>query len=373
MSLGKGVSLVVSILGDTKGLEKSLGSAGGEVKGFGGDLLGIAGKATLVGGAVIAAGAAIGAMTKAAADDRDEQAKLAKVMDSVGELTDENTQKVNDAIAAGQDKAFSDTEQRNALQDLLTATMSAQASTELLAHAQDIARLSGVDLETAAKAVAKAHAGNDAALVKLIPGLYKGENAMETLANASEMAAGQADLYAKSADGMNARAGDAFGELSETIGEVFLPVLDAVLPIVIQMIKLFGQLIKAVLPLLVPILKLVGSYLTIVGNVLSTVVGWLIKLVTWLTNAIKTIGDFLAKINPFKDIHLPSLPFTASAGGRSVSGLQAGTLAAGGSSGGGITFNIYGDPSIIEARVTKALRDYKRRNGTEAVFSMDRF
>lgn len=370
--LGKGVGLVVSILGDTKGLEKALGSAGVDVKGFGGDLLGVAGKATLVGGAVIAAGAAIGAMTMAAADDRAEQQKLAKVMGSVGELTDANTQKVNDAIAAGQDKAFSDTEQRNALQDLFTATMNTQASTELLAHAQDIARLSGVDLETAAKAVAKAHAGNDAALVKLIPGLMKGETAMQTLANASEMAAGQADLYAKSADGMNARAGDAFSELSETIGEVFLPVLDAVLPIVIQLIKLFGQLISAVLPFLVPILKLIGAQLTIMGNVLSVVVGWIIKLVNWLSNAIKVLGDFLAKINPFKDIKLPSLPFTASAGGRSVSGLQAGARSVGGGGGGGITFNIYGDPAIIEATVTKALRDYKRRNGADAVFTLGR-
>lgn len=370
MSLGRGVALVVSIVGDTKGLEKSLGSAGSEVKGFGGDVLGTVGKLTVVGGVALAAGAAIGAMAKAAADDRAEQNKLTAAIEAAGAATAQTTAQVDAAIAAGQEKAFSDSETREGLQSLVTATKDVGTATTLLSQAQDIARLANVDLATASDAVAKAYAGQDGKLQKLIPGMEKGATGMDTIANATKLAAGQADIYAKSADGMNARAGDAFGELTETIGEVFLPVLDAVLPIVIQMIKLFGQLIKAVLPLLVPILKAVGTALTIVGNVLSTVVGWLIKLIDWLSRAIGMIGDFLAKINPFNNIKLPSLPFSAGAG---VSGLQAGTQAAGTSSGGGVTFNIIGDPSVIEARVTKALRDYKRRNGTEAVFSLDRF
>jgi hypothetical protein len=127
-----------------------------------------------------------------------------------------------------------------------------------------------------------------------------------------------------------------------------------------------------VLPLIIPILKLIGSALGIVSNALSIVIDWLVKLINWISKAIGMLGEFLEKINPFSGIKLPSLPFSAGTG---VSGLQAGTLAStgGGGSGGGITFNIYGDPSVIEARVTKALRDYKRRNGTEAVFSLDRF
>jgi hypothetical protein len=370
--LGRGVALVVSIIGDTKGLEKSLGAAGGEVKGFGGDALAAAAKVTVIAGVALAGAAAIGAMTKAAADDRSEQQKLQKAIEQAGAATAETTAQVDAAIAAGQEKAFTDSETRAGLQSLVTATKDVGVATSLLADAQNLARFAGVDLATASDAVAKAYAGNDKALRSLVPGLEKGATAQDTLANASKAAAGQADIFAQSADGMNARAGDAFSELSEVIGEVFLPVLDAILPIVIQIIKLFGQLIKAVLPLLIPILKAVGAALTVVGNVLSVVIGWLIKLIDWLAKAIGMIGDFLAKINPFNNIKLPSLPFSASAAS-GVSGLQAGTQAVGGSSGGGITFNIYGDPSVIEARVTKALRDYKRRNGTEAVFSLDRF
>jgi hypothetical protein len=372
MSLGRGVALVVSIVGDTKGLEKSLGSAGGDVKGFGDGVLGAAAKVTVVAGVALAGAAAIGAMTKAAADDRAEQEKLSAAIRAAGAETANTTAQVEAAIAAGQDKAFSDSETRDGLQSLVTATKDVGVATDLMTQAQDIARLANVDLATASDAVAKAYAGQDGKLQKLIPGMEKGATGLDTIANASKLAAGQADLYAKSADGMNARAGDAFGELSETIGEVFLPVLDAVLPIVIQMIKLFGQLIKAVLPLLVPILKAVGAALTVVGNILSKIIGFLIQLINWISKVIGKLGEFLAKINPFQGIKLPSLPFSAS--GQSVSGLQAGTQAAntGSSSGGGVQINIYGDPAVIEARVMKALRDYTRRNGAGSVFAPGR-
>ena len=371
MSLGKGVALVVNIVGNTKGLEKSLGSAGGEVSDFGGSVLGTAGKLTIIGGVAIAATAAIASMTKAAADDRAEQQKLEAAITAAGAATAQSTAQVEAAIAAGQDRAFTDSETREGLQSLVTATKDVGTATALMAQAQDIARFAGVDLATASDAVAKAYAGQDGKLMKLVPGMEKGATAMDTLGNASKLAAGQADIYAKSADGMNARAGDAFGELSETIGEVFLPVLDAVLPIVIQMIKLFGQLIKAVLPLLVPILKVVGQVLAKMGEMLAVVVGWIIKLVNWLTTAIGKLGDFIGSLNPLNGLSLPSLPFLNSTSA-AVGGLSAGTQAVG-SSGGGVTFNIYGDPSVIEAKVTKALRDYKRRNGVGSIFSLERF
>jgi len=370
--LGKGVALVVSILGDTKGLEKSLGSAGGEVKDFGSSALGTAAKVSVVAGAALAAGAAIYGMAKAAASDRAEQQKLEAAITAAGAATAESTAQVEAAIAAGQERAFSDSETREGLQSLVTATGDVTTATALLQQAQDLARFAGVDLASASDAVAKAHAGQDGALRKLVPGLEKGATASDTLAAASKMAAGQADLYAKSAEGMEAKAGDAFGELTETIGEVFLPVLDAVLPIVIQMIKLFGQLVKAVLPLLIPILNAVGKALTIVANILSTVVGWLIKFIEWVTKAIGQIGDFLSSVNPLKDFKLPFGIGGPSGQSQSVS---ANTRAVGGSSSnaGGVQINIYGDPSVIEAKVTKALRDYARRNGKGSLTALGSF
>jgi hypothetical protein len=365
-----GIALLVEVIGDTSKLVKSLDESGTEVKGFGGISLQTAAKVSVVAGAAVAAGTAIYGMAKAAGEDRAEQQKLAAAIDAAGASTANTTAQVEAAIAAGQDKAFTDTETREALTSLVTATKDVGAATTLLSDAQNIARFAGVDLATAADAVAKAQAGQDGALRKLMPGLKKGADVTETLAEASELAAGQADLYANSAEGMEAKAGDAFGELSETIGEVFLPVLDAVLPIVIQMIKLFGQLISAVLPLLVPILTAVGKALTIVGNVLSVVVGWLIKLIQWLTNAIGKIGQFLDSINPLKNFKLPSLPFLSSS---SAYATGAETRGLGGfAGGGGVTINIYGDPAVIEAKVIRALRGYAARNGINAVFSPGR-
>jgi phage-related protein len=110
-----------------------------------------------------------------------------------------------------------------------------------MAAAQDIARLSGVSLETASAAVAKAHEGNGAALAKLIPGLDKGANAQETLANATALAAGQADAYAASAPGQMAIVGDSFGELGEEVGSVFLPILKDLIGIVSSVTKVLQE------------------------------------------------------------------------------------------------------------------------------------
>ena len=84
---------------------------------------------------------------------------------------------------------------------------------------------------TAADAVAKAHAGQDGALRKLMPGLEKGATAADTLAAATAGAAGQADKYADSAQGLQERGADAFSEVGETIGSVFLPVIKELLPV----------------------------------------------------------------------------------------------------------------------------------------------
>ena len=362
------LALVVEILGDASKLSSSLEGAKSEVGGLGSMLGGSAVKIAAVAGvAGIAAGAII-SMTEAAAADRDEQNKLTAAIAAATGSTADYTAEVDAAIAAGQDRAFTDSETRDALQSLVTATGDVTTATGLLTQTQDIARLAGVDLASAADAVAKAHVGQDGPLRKLIPGLEKGATATETLAAATKLAAGQADTYATSSAGMGARASDAFGEVAETIGEVFLPILDALLPIVLQLLRLLAQLVKAVLPFLVPILKLVGAALTVVGNVLSVVVGWIIKLVKWLGDAIGMLGKFLDSINPLKGISLPSLPFlsassSTAAAGRAGTGRAASRGAPAGV--GGATVNVYttGDSIDAELAVTRALRRVTRLNG----------
>ena len=359
MSL-KGVSLVISIVGDIAGLDKSLGQAGDQIKGIGGISLKTAAQVSVVAGAAVVAGEAIWSMAEAADADRTEQQKLERAIEAAGAATATSTAQVEAAIVAGQDKAFTDSQTRDALQSLVTATGDVTTATGLLSSAQDIARFAGVDLATAADAVAKAQAGQDGPLRKLIPGLEKGATATDTLAAATAAAAGQADIYANSAEGMKARAGDSFSELSETIGQVFLPILDAIVPAIIPIIKAIGQLVSSLLPAVIPLVKLLAFAFKTVAEVLATVVGWLVKLVQWIGNllgplskALDGLGNLPFGIGKMLDGVALAAPPSTSRSGSPVSG--------------GITFNIYGDPSVIEARVIKALQTYTRRNGFSAV------
>ena len=354
------IGLVVEILGDASKLAGTLDETGKKAGGLQGALGGSAVKiAAIAGVAGIAAGALIG-MTEAAAADRDEANKLEAAIAAAGAATETSNAQVEEAIRLGQEKAFSDSETRDAMQSLVTATGDVGLATTELSKAQDIARLAGVDLATAADAVAKAHAGQDGPLAKLIPGLVKGADATETLANATGMAAGQADLYAKSSEGMQKRAGDSLGELGETIGEVFLPVLDAIIPALLPILQAFGTLIKSLLPVLIPLIKVLASALGIAANVLVTLVGW-------LADAAGAVGRFLDSINPLKNISLPSLPFLSSSPAAAGSSAGVGRSASSRSSGASLapTINVYttGDGIEAEQAVVRALRRVTRLNG----------
>jgi hypothetical protein len=358
------MAIVVEVKGDTKNLDNALGKSADSVKGFGGSLGGVVPVAALATAGIAAAGVAAIGLANAAAEDRAEQQKLEQAIRAAGAAHGDYALQVDAAIAAGQELAFTDSETRVAMQNLVTATGDVTKATELMGLAQDVARLSGVSLEDASKAVAKAQAGQDGALRKLIPGLEKGKSATDTLASASKLAAGQADLYAKSSEGMATKGMDAFSEIGETIGSAFLPILDEVLPALIPVIKAFGTLIEAILPVIIPLIKVLASVLGFVANALSTVVNWLSSLIRWLSNAAAAVGRFLDSINPLKGISLPSLPFLSSApAGASASAASRGAMrSSGAAGGGGITINIVGDPAIIERTVIRALRQYGRRN-----------
>jgi hypothetical protein len=359
------VGLVVEIIGDASKLAGGLGDAQSKVGGFGGSFASSALKVAAFAGAAGIALNVIADLTTAAADDQAEQAKLEAAYAASGAAVGDWQSTMNSAIQTAQDKAFTDTQARDALQSLVTATGDAQAANELLGPAMDIARFAGVDLATAADAVAKANAGQDGALRKLLPGLEKGATASDTLAAATAKAAGQADVYANSAAGMQEQGSNAFSELTETIGSIFLPVLQEILPVLIPILKQFAQLVSAVLPLITPLIKILAKELSVMVTILSTIVGWLIKLVTWLTNAAGKVGDFLASINPFKDIKLPSLPFLNStmtvSGAATGRGVGASPMV---SSAAAPTINVFttGDGIEAEQAIMRALRRTTRLN-----------
>jgi hypothetical protein len=365
MGLGRGVALVVSIIGDTSGLKSALGDAGKDVKGFGGISLATAAKVTVVGGAVAVAAEALWGLASAASADRTEQQKLEQAIRAAGAATADSTAQVEAAIAAGQARAFTDSETRAGLQSLVTATGDVQKATELLATAQDIARFANVDLATASDAVAKAYAGNDKALRTLIPGMEKGATAVDTIANAHKFAAGQADIYADSAEGMSKRAGDKLGELGETIGEALLPVMDALWPLFETLIDLLAELITAVLPVIKPLLAAVGEAFKILAGFIRGAVDAVKSLIQWVEDLLRPLGealDMLADLNPFA-ANTTKRVFHFSGGA---------TGAANPALGGPVVFNIYGDPATIESTVVRALDNYTRRNGLAPLVGLER-
>jgi hypothetical protein len=359
-----GVGLTVDIKGDTSNLDAALGKSEGGVKGFGGAIGALAGPVGIATAGIGVAAAAVIGLTAAAAEDRDEQLKLEQAVKTSGAAHGDWAKQVDDAITAGQDLAFTDSETRAGLEHLVTATGDMTQANQLLTLSQDVARKAGVSLEDASKAVAKAHAGQDGALRKLLPGMAKGATSAETLANATKLAKGQADLYSKSAAGMGAKSSDAFAEIGETIGSAFLPIMDEVLPALLPVVKQLGQLVSTVLPLIIPLIKILAKALGLVASVLGTLVGWLVKLVTWLVKAAQKVGAFLDKINPLKGFKLPSLPFLSSAPAPPASGSRAGRAGPAALAGGvSITINGALDPEAVARQIRRVLAGHAARQG----------
>jgi phage-related protein len=218
---GGSAILAIKIIADASGAIKELGETSKATEDFEKGIKGLAVPAAGVAGA-------LGAMTIAAAEDARQQAALKRVYANATGTTDDYSSAIDSAVKAGEAKAFTDNEIRAALVPLITATGDAEEANKLLGPALDIARLAGVDAETAASALAKAHEGQAASLGRLLPGLDKGASASDTISNATKLAAGAAADYAASGPGQIAMVGVAYGELGDAIGTLFLPVLSEV-------------------------------------------------------------------------------------------------------------------------------------------------
>lgn len=369
--------LTVLLQADTKDLEAGLAKASGGFEVFGQKVSG----GMMLAGAGVAAGAAvaIGAIadwTTAAAEDRAEQDKLIAAYGRLGVSQDAATESINAAIDAGAAKAFSDSEVRAGLDSLIIATGNADEANHLLAVSQDVARAAGVSLEVASAAVAKAHAGQDAALRKLFPGMEKQASAADTITEATRLSTGAADEYAKSAEGMGKQGSDAFGELTESIGQVFLPIMEAVVPALLPVIQLLAELIKELLPLLKPVIDIAVGGLKLFIEALTTVLGWIKQVI----DAVRSVIDWISKMVDIARGAVSAVqgaidavnPFAVSTGGvpaMAELGAQAfGSRAVAGGGGGGTNVTVQvmsADPE----QVVRAIRRWSRVNGGSGPFT----
>lgn len=371
------IPLVVSITGDTRGLEKSLDSAGGSAQTFGqrfnaGAILKVA---AFAGVATIAVDGLL-QLGKAAADDAREAASLELAIRNAGAATGDWSVQVDNAIARGQELAFTDTQIREAMTTLVAATGSVTEATGGLALAQDLARLKGIDLATAADAVAKAEGGSATSLAKLLKLSTEGKDATDILAEAQRLAAGQAELYGDSQAGAADRAGIKLAELGEKVGTLVLPVLEFLTDALEWLVDLIDSIATEHGPAFNRGVAKVGDAIAAFFRGVDKVRGfidWFIGRIRAAIDAVADLIDKLADLNPFAEKVTKNIGrFNGGTGGPGAGGEWPGGLgpgATGGSAGSidnrTVTITLVSnDPDAM----VRALARWAGRNGGAAAF-----
>ncbi|MGI9116386.1 MAG: hypothetical protein ACR2JV_01965 [Gaiellales bacterium] len=188
--------------------------------------------------ALAALGAAAISCARAAAEDEAAQVKLAGVLKRTAGATNESVAAAEDyisklALATG----VADDELRPALAKLATATGDVKKAQEGLAIALDVSAATGKTTDQVSKALAKAYAGNGAALAKLIPGIdeaaVKSGDFNRINKELARLTGGAAADAANTAAGQYKRFQLALSETQEQIGTALLPVLNELTPILV--------------------------------------------------------------------------------------------------------------------------------------------
>jgi hypothetical protein len=222
------LALNVEILGEFKKLTAA-------TKGAEGSLSGLNKTASSISKGMISALGAIGVgfslgfiknefeqASKAAIEDVKSMEILALAMENTGKATAGTVKEAEEHIKRMQiQSAVADDVLRPAFQKLFIATGDVTQSSKLLQVALDASAGTGKDLDSVTQAMAKSLAGQDTALLKLIPSLRGAQDPLAeleaTFKGAAEAAA-DTDPYQ--------RINIIFGELQEQIGMALLPLLN---------------------------------------------------------------------------------------------------------------------------------------------------
>lgn len=187
----------------------------------------------VLGPALATAGIAAGAFAvklgvdgvQAAIAEEAEITKLSKALSNLG-FAEQTTAVEAWISAAARATTFSDSDLRPAMAQLAGATGDVTKAQDLLTLAMDVSVGTGKDLDSVTAALAKAYAGNETALKRLIPGLTDADLASDDLFTSTGALAdrfsGQATSAAATWEGQLGNVKEAFGELQEAFGAGFL-------------------------------------------------------------------------------------------------------------------------------------------------------
>ena len=234
-----------------------------------------------------AAAAGLFKATQQAANDAQAQVVLATAMRNNAGATQAQIAATEKWISKqGELLGVTDEQLRPALGTLVGATKDVTKAQTLASLAMDISAARGVDVETAAKAVAKAYTGNTGALSKLVPGIdaaaLKSKNLGAIFQSVNKIVGGQAAAAANTQAGAMQRTKVALQEATEKLGYAFMPILQQVtsfiannvVPIINRFADWFSHLNasqKNTIFSLGMFLALLGPATSILGKVVSTV------------------------------------------------------------------------------------------------------
>lgn len=383
-------ALTVKVQGDTTGLDGSLKSATTTITAFGHAL-----PVTRI-EKVVAAGQKLiqftRDLTQQGKEAQQSEAKFQSALESRGLVYADVAAATDEAILSAQKMGFTDDEARDTIIALTTATGSLDEALKHLPGAMDVARGSGKNLDTVTKAIASTLANDlDRGLGSIVQGLDHTGDAMDTLNQAYALNAEQAAAWATTQAGQADIAKIAVSEAAETIGSslstAFAGITEALVPLLAELGKLMGEILPVLTPLIVGLADALAKVLGWITDILSKAIDF-IQFLKDIIADLGSIGDKLPNIlRDFKLINTEKEGLIGDIvnGGlidinrnRSSAATGGGGPAAAGTSAGsprtnaGMVINIFGDPSVIEAKVTNAIRNYNRRNGAGAIFAPGR-
>lgn len=177
---------------------------------------------------------------KAAGEDEQAAAVLAKTLKNTTGATDSQVTATENWISAqGKLLGITDDELRPALGKLVTATGNITKAQELAALAMDISVSRGTNLESTSQALAKAYGGNFSALKKLIPGIddaaLKSGDWAKVQSALNDVVGGQAANAADTSAGKYKILTTQLSEAKESIGAGLLPVMGVLVPLLVSM------------------------------------------------------------------------------------------------------------------------------------------
>jgi len=249
-------ALVVEIIGDSRNLQKNLGSATKATKGFELSLKSLAKTVGVVFGAATVVHGLEDIIGKAM-ESEVSMAKLNAAFKSSGVSMRQYATEVDRAQAAGRRLGFSNIDTQAGLAKLVVATQSGSLAIKDLATAEDLARFKHITLAQSSQMLSQAMTGSARAVkqlgINVVPvttnlnALREAHKAAGTKATEQEIATakladkqatgakiieivtqrlhGQADAYASTTSGAMARFRAALEDLEERIGQKLLPTM----------------------------------------------------------------------------------------------------------------------------------------------------